>query len=366
MNNLTGHDTREKSISKSVKPFLAISMGDPAGIGPEVALRALSDESVYRQCRPVLVGDLGALEQAMQFTAEVLKVNSITRAEDGEYRHGTVDLYDMGMVDPGQYEMGRVSPVTGEAAFQYILKAIELAQSEEVDGTVTGPIHKEAIHQAGHHFSGHTEIYAHFTKTERYAMLLVEENLRVIHVSTHVSLRRACDLVRKERILEVIELLNEACISFEIEKPRIAVAGLNPHASDGGLFGEEEEKEIIPAVEEARARGIDVIGPEPSDTMFSKARGGSIDGCVAMYHDQGHIPFKVLGFRWDGEKGQMNSVRGVNITLGLPIIRVSVDHGTAMDIAGKGIASPDAMLLALAYAAKMARQRRKALSSFQG
>ncbi|MBC9868859.1 MAG: 4-hydroxythreonine-4-phosphate dehydrogenase PdxA [Opitutae bacterium] len=353
-------------MSKSVKPVLAITMGDPAGIGPEVALRALADESVYRQCRPLLVGDLGALEQAMRLTGAALKVNSVTRAEDGEFRHGTVDLYDMGMVDTAQYEVGRVAPETGEAAFQYVLKAIELAQSEEVDGTVTGPIHKEAIHQAGHYFSGHTEIYAHYTKTERYAMLLVEENLRVIHVSTHVSLRQACDLVRKERILEVIELLNEACLGFEIEKPRIAVAGLNPHASDGGLFGDEEEKEIIPAVEEARARGMDVIGPEPADTLFSKARGGDIDGCVAMYHDQGHIPFKVLGFQWDGEKRQMKSVRGVNITLGLPIIRVSVDHGTAMDIAGKGTASPDAMRLALAYATKMARQRRKALSGFQG
>ena len=334
-------------------------MGDPGSIGPEVAVRAFAQNSVYGKCRPLLVGDLGVLTKAIRFTGESLAVNSIKTAGDGKYERGTVDLFDMANVDLSKFEMGRVSAMAGQAAFQYVVKAIELAQAGDVDGTVTGPINKEAINLAGHHFSGHTEIYAHYTNTKKDAMLLVEDNLRVIHVSTHVSLRQACDLVQKGRILEVIELLNQACIGFEIENPRIAVAGLNPHAGDGGLFGDEEEKEIIPAIKEARRRGIDVIGPEPPDTLFAKARGGSIDGCVAMYHDQGHIPFKMVGFQWDSQKGKMKSVRGVNITLGLPIIRVSVDHGTAMDIAGKGIASPDAMLLAIDYATKMARRRRE-------
>ena len=251
------------------------------------------------------------------------------------------------------HKMGKVSAEYGNAAFENVVKLIDLALKKELDATVTGPIHKESINLAGHKFSGHTEIYAKYTRTKRYAMLLVEEDLRVIHVSTHVSLRKACDLVKKERILETIELLDEACKRIGIEKPRIGVAGLNPHSSDGGLFGNEEEKEIIPAIQEALAKGYNVEGPIPSDTLFPKAIGGVYDGCVAMYHDQGHIPFKVVGFNWDKIAKQMKSVRGVNITLGLPIIRTSVDHGTAMEIAGQNIASADAMVLAIKYAVRL-------------
>ena len=182
---------------------------------------------------------------------------------------------------------------------------------------------------------------------------MVQENLRVIHVSTHVSLREACDRVKKPRILEVIELIDAACKKLGIAEPKIGVAGLNPHSSDGGLFGSEEQEEILPAIEEARARGYHVDGPVPSDTLFPKAIGGVYDGCVAMYHDQGHIPFKVVGFNWDSDSQKMSSVRGVNITLGLPIIRTSVDHGTAMEIAGQNIASSDAMVLAIDYAVRL-------------
>jgi 4-phospho-D-threonate 3-dehydrogenase / 4-phospho-D-erythronate 3-dehydrogenase len=228
----------------------------------------------------------------------------------------------------------------------------------QVDATVTAPINKEAIHKAGHHFSGHTEIYAHFTKTEKYAMLLADSDLRVIHVTTHVSLRQACDLCKKERVLDVIRLLDDACRQFGIQNPRIAVAGLNPHAGEGGLFGDEEILEIIPAIEEANKQGFHVEGPVPPDTMFVKAVQGKYDGCVAMYHDQGHIPFKLEGFQWDNEKQTMKSVKGVNITLGLPIIRTSVDHGTAFEIAGRGIASPDAMLVSIDYAIKMAQNKK--------
>ena len=251
-----------------------------------------------------------------------------------------------------------MQPQCGNAAFVSVVKAIELAMAGEVDGTVTAPLNKEALHKAGHHFDGHTEIYAHYTNTKKYAMLLADEFLRVIHVSTHVSLREACDRVKKARIIEVTELINDACRQFGIAKPHIGIAGLNPHASDGGLFGWEEEKEIAPAVEELKSRGFYVDGPVSPDSLFAKARCGKFDGVVAMYHDQGHIPFKVVGFQWNKETGRMEASKGVNITLGLPIIRVSVDHGTAFDVAGQGIASAEGLLLAIDYASKMAVNRK--------
>jgi 4-hydroxythreonine-4-phosphate dehydrogenase len=230
----------------------------------------------------------------------------------------------------------------------------------QIDGTVTAPIHKEALNAAGHDFPGHTEIYAHLTKTREYAMLLANENLRVIHVSTHVSLREACDMVKKDRILAVIRLAHDACRQLGIESPRIGVAGLNPHSSDGGLFGREEEEEISPAVEEARALGMSVEGPIPPDTLFPKAKGGLYDVSVAMYHDQGHIPLKLLGFVWDRTTSSWQSVSGVNVTLGLPIIRASVDHGTAFGKAGKGTASPDSLVQAIMYAARLASNQARA------
>jgi 4-hydroxythreonine-4-phosphate dehydrogenase len=226
-----------------------------------------------------------------------------------------------------------------------------------IDGTVTGPIHKEAINAAGHHFTGHTEIYAHYTNTRDYSMMLVHGNLRVVHVTTHVPLREACDLVKKERILAVIRLAADACRQFGVESPRVGVAGLNPHSSDGGLLGREEATEIEPAIEDARAQGIDADGPVPADTLFSKARGGWYDICVAMYHDQGHIPLKLVGFVWDEAAQKWESVSGVNITLGLPIIRASVDHGTAFGKAGRGTAVPDSLVHAIQYAARMAAVR---------
>lgn len=265
----------------------------------------------------------------------------------------------MHCIDIKTLEFGKVQIQAGNAAFVSVVKAIDLAMKGDVDGTVTAPLNKEALNKAGHHFDGHTEIYAHYTNTKKYAMLLADEFMRVIHVSTHVSLREACDRVKKQRIMDVTDLIWDACRQFGIEHPRIGIAGLNPHASDNGLFGWEEEKEIIPAVEALRAKGYDVSGPVPPDTLFAKAKCGQFDGCVAMYHDQGHIPFKVVGFNWNKETGKMESVKGVNITLGLPIIRVSVDHGTAFDVAGKGIASDGAMMLSLEYASKMANNRTK-------
>jgi 4-hydroxythreonine-4-phosphate dehydrogenase len=254
---------------------------------------------------------------------------------------------------------GEISAMAGNASFEAVKKVIDLAMAGDVDATVTGPINKKSINEAGHHFAGHTEIYAHYTGTKKYAMLLVEENMRVIHVSTHVSLREACDLVKKDRIIQVIELLHNGILSLGATNTKIGVAGLNPHAGDSGLFGTEDDGEIKPAVEEARKMGYDVDGPVPADTLFSKAATGTYGGIVAMYHDQGHIPFKLTGFKWNAAKKQMDSVKGVNITMGLPIIRTSVDHGTAFEIAGKGIASPDAMVLAIEAAVQLSKHRVK-------
>jgi 4-hydroxythreonine-4-phosphate dehydrogenase len=334
-----------------MKPIIGISMGDPAGIGPEVIVKALLKRSVYAQCKPVVFGDACVIKQAIDFLSSTLKVNAIFNIRDAKSKYGTIDVFDLANFDQ-KIEYGVVSANAGRAAFESIVKVIELAKIGEVDATVTAPINKEAINLAGFHFSGHTEIYAQYTDTKKYAMLLVHNNLRVIHVSTHVSLREACDLAKKDRIIEVFKLLYDACRNFGIAEPRIAVAGLNPHSGDNGLFGWEEEREIIPAIKELQREGLHVIGPVPPDTLFSKAIGGMYDGCVAMYHDQGHIPFKVVGFNWNKSKKTLD-VEGVNITLGLPIIRVSVDHGTAFEIAGKGIASEKAMLTSIDYAAKM-------------
>jgi 4-hydroxythreonine-4-phosphate dehydrogenase len=340
-----------------ILPKLAITMGDPAGIGPEIVVRALNHKETYEQCRPLVTGDAEVMRLAVKALGLDMEVNAINQVSDAKFTYGCIDVYDLKCVDMTEFEFGKVSAQCGNAAFVSIRKAIDLAMANEVDGTVTAPLNKEALNLAGHHFDGHTEIYATFTETKKYAMLLADEFLRVIHVSTHVSLREACDRVKKSRIIEVTELIHDACRQFGIDNPRIGIAGLNPHSSDNGLFGWEEEKEIIPAVNELCARGFNVVGPVPPDTLFAKAKCGQFDGCVAMYHDQGHIPFKVVGFNWNKETGKMDSVKGVNITLGLPIIRVSVDHGTAFDVAGKGIASEDAMMLSIDYATRMAISR---------
>jgi 4-phospho-D-threonate 3-dehydrogenase / 4-phospho-D-erythronate 3-dehydrogenase len=336
------------------KPILAITMGDPAGIGPEIALKAFAEKSVYDHCRPLLIGNIQVLEKMSGIIKSPLELHSVNDVSDANFKYGTVDVFHIdveGGID--DIDFGKISAKAGDLAFRIVTRAIDLAMKNEVDGTVTGPIHKGAINSAGHTFSGHTEIYAHYTNTSKYAMLLAEENLRVIHVSTHVSLRQACDLVKKDRVLDCVRLMHSALAKIGIGNPRIGVAGLNPHSSDNGLFGDEEMKEIIPAVNAAKDEGFNVDGPIPPDTLFALAVGGQYDGCIAMYHDQGHIPFKVKGFVWDLKSGSMKTVKGVNITLGLPIIRTSVDHGTAFEIAGKGIASHQALLSAIDYAIKL-------------
>lgn len=340
-------------------PIIAITMGDPASIGPEITAKALAEKGMYEICRPLVVGDAAMMEKALKITGhEELRVRSVSAPEEAKYGFGAIDVLDMGMVNADELPIGKVSREAGEAAFRYVEKAIALAMSGEVDATVTNALNKEAINLAGHHFAGHTEIYAEYTNTEKYTMMLAHGDLRVVHVSTHVSLREACDRVKKERVLEVIRIAHEACRSLGIDDPRIGVAGLNPHSGENGLFGREEIDEIIPAITTARDEGINAEGPVPPDTVFSKARGGQYDIVVAMYHDQGHIPLKLIGFVYDGSKGGWQSVEGVNITLGLPIIRVSVDHGTAFDQAGKGTADQSSLRNAILYASRLAASAR--------
>lgn len=345
-------------MRKEGKPVIVITMGDPASIGPEIAVKALLEEKIYAICNPVLVGDAGVFRHIISHLQLPATVHAIRSVSEAKFIRGTIDVLDLENMPADQLVFGEISAVAGHASFEAVRKAIELAMAKEVDATVTGPINKKSINEAGHHFAGHTEIYAHYTGTKKYAMLLVEDSMKVIHVSTHVSLRQACDLVKKDRIIQVIELLHQGMQQLGETNLKIGVAGLNPHAGDNGLFGAEDAEEIMPAVQEAIAAGYDVEGPVPPDTLFAKAATGYYGGVVAMYHDQGHIPFKLSGFKWNAEKGQMDSVKGVNITMGLPIIRTSVDHGTAFEIAGKGIASHDAMVLAIESAVQLSRFQR--------
>ncbi|MCI8950276.1 MAG: 4-hydroxythreonine-4-phosphate dehydrogenase PdxA [Lachnospiraceae bacterium] len=343
-----------------MKPIIGITLGDPAGIGPEITVKALADHPIYEKCRPLVIGDADVLKKAAQIVGRPeIQIHSIEKPSEGTYLPGCIDVIDMKAVDLENLSIGKVSAMAGEAAFQYVKKVIELAMAGEVDATVTNALNKEAINLAGRHYSGHTEIYAEFTETDKYTMMLAHKELRVVHVSTHVSLREACDRAKKERILEVIRIANQACKDMGIESPKVGVAGLNPHCGENGLFGREEIEEILPAVETAKAEGIDAYGPIPADTVFSKAQGGWYDIVVAMYHDQGHIPLKVVGFVYNKEKQQWDAVEGVNITLGLPIIRTSVDHGTAFDQAGSGKANELSLLNAIEYAVNFANGRQK-------
>jgi 4-hydroxythreonine-4-phosphate dehydrogenase len=336
------------------KPIIGISMGDPAGIGPEIIAAALAKPQPHRICRPIVIGDAATIRRATSFARVSLKVNPVKKVTDATFSQGTIDVFDLANADPAEYELGNVSAVAGHAAFEAVRVMIELAMKKEIAATVTAPIHKEALAIAGHHFPGHTEIFGHFTRTTDFTMMLAAGLVRVVHVSTHVSLRQACDAVTRPRVLKVIELGFDACRKLGIAKPKVGVAGLNPHASDGGLFGSEERDHIIPACEDARARGIQVEGPQPADTFFPKVVAGAYDVAVAMYHDQGHIPTKLQGFKYDAASRTWTSVNGINVSLGMPIVRASVDHGTAFDQAGKGTASDASLLDAIEYAAKMA------------
>jgi 4-phospho-D-threonate 3-dehydrogenase / 4-phospho-D-erythronate 3-dehydrogenase len=315
------------------RPRIAITMGDPAGIGPEIAVMALTNEEVFELCTPLVVGDLAVLRRAADAVGA-------SPAPLEEY------VLDLGMMAGGDHVWGAATAAGGRAAAAYIERSVELALAGDVAAIVTGPINKDAIHQAEVPFPGHTEMLASLTGTADYAMMLVGPDLHVAHVSTHVSLRDAIERVRRPRIETVIALTHQALEREGIASPRIAVAGLNPHAGEGGMFGREEIDEIAPAVRAAADRGIDVSGPHPPDTVFLFASRGRYDAVVAMYHDQGHIPAKLSGFDVS-----------VNVTIGLPIVRASVDHGTAYDIAGTGSATVSSLLAAIRYAARAARAR---------
>ncbi|CAB1056861.1 4-hydroxythreonine-4-phosphate dehydrogenase (EC [Olavius sp. associated proteobacterium Delta 1] len=345
-------------MSEDKRPILGISVGDPGGIGPEITVKALNVEDIYDHCRPLVVADHRVMEDVLGFSDFNLKLNPVQHVRDAIFKHGTIDVLDMNNMPRDCLRYKEVTPEQGRASFEYVAKVIELATDQEIDGTVTGPINKAAINAAGHHYAGHTEIYAALTDTRDYSMMLSHGNFRVTHVSTHVSLRQACDLVKKERVIRVIDLTYDALKNFSLSEPRIGVAGLNPHCGEEGMFGYEDDEEILPAVEHARKKGYDVEGPIPADTIFSKMKGGMYDAVVVMYHDQGHIPMKFFGFQYDQKTGQWGEMSGVNITLGLPIVRTSVDHGTAFGKAGEGRANPQSMIEAIKLGALLSRKRR--------
>lgn len=335
------------------RPILGISTGDPAGIGPEITIKALALPEIYEVCKPLVVCDAKIIEQAISICGFEMATNVIRKPFEGIYEYGTVDVLDMKNIDMDSFRFNAVSEMTGKASYEYVEKVITLAKDGLIDATITGPIHKEAIQKAGYHYAGHTEIYGALTGTKNYAMMLADGGFRVVHISTHVSLSEAIKRVKKERIVNVIQLANEALKKISIVAPRIAVAGLNPHAGENGLFGMEEIDEIIPAIEEAKRLNIQAEGPFPPDTIFPKMRGGQYDIVVCMYHDQGHIPTKLLGFNYNHEKNVWEGLSGVNITLGLPIIRVSVDHGVAFDKGGKGEANAESMIQAIKYGVRL-------------
>ena len=358
----------------NTRPIIGISMGDPFGNGPEITVRAMSDPDLYRRCRPLVVGDVSSMEYALEVAKKVsgisLQLHSVKVPAEAKFEYGTIDVLDMGIVPASEIPHKEIDGVPqpfglgatrlgGEAAFQYVVKVIELAMAGEIDATVTNALSKEAINMAGHHYSGHTEIYADYTKTSKYTMMLAHENLRVVHVSTHVSLREACDRVKKDRVLDCIHIANNACKALGIQSPKIGVAGLNPHCGENGMFGYEEVEEIQPAIDAALAEGINIPEkkPTPPDTVFSKALGGWYDIVVVMYHDQGHIPLKVKGFVYNREEKHWEAVAGVNVTLGLPIIRASVDHGTGFGHAGSGHANELSLGNAISYAIQLAENR---------
>lgn len=342
-----------------MKHKIAITMGDPSGIGAEIAVKALNSRKVYEQCIPLVIGDRIPMAEAIAFTGTELKLRVIQSPEEAKGEFGYIDLMDLGCMKPGSWEYKKVCRASGEASFQYVVCGIRLAMERKIHAVVTGPINKEAINLAGHHYSGHTEILAAYTGSDRCAMLLCSQQLRVIHVTTHVSMREACNRIQdgKSRIEEVIRLADEAMKLLNIENPRIGVAGLNAHSSENGLFGGEERAAIIPAIEACQGQGILVEGPVPPDTVFVKALAGQYDVVVAMYHDQGHIPLKLNGFRLDKKTNRYTAMSGVNATVGLPIIRTSVDHGTAFGKAGEGRANEESLVDALNMAALMARKR---------
>jgi len=332
-----------KRLGAASGPLIAITMGDPAGVGPEIVLGALATTEVSQECRPVVVGDATVLRQADRLLGTGLSIECLKQLDDTISRPGSIQVLDLSNVSWDDLQLGHVSAMAGRAAVDYVTTAIGLAQRGEVDAIVTAPINKQAINLAGYQYIGHTEILADLTHTHTCTTMLANGNLRVTHVTRHVPLRKVASHVTQASVLQTIITSAQGLHKLGIHRPRVAVAALNPHSGDGGLLGQEELEQIGPAVEQAREQGIDARGPYPADTVFVRAARGEFDVVVAMYHDQGHIPIKVSDFE-----------RSYTITLGLPILRTSVDHGTAFDIAWQGKANPQSMIAAIHAAAQLA------------
>lgn len=335
-------------MNEKYRPLLAITMGDAAGSGPEIVTKALVDLQTRAVCRPVVIGDAATMRAALKVTGVLGEVRAIEKLSEALFRNGIIEVIDLHNIQFDRLTRGQVDPMAGKAAFEYIKLATDLALAGKCDAIVTSAINKEALNKAGYHYDGHTQLLAELCGAPDVAMMLVSGQLRITHVTTHVSLRQAIEQVRPERILTVLRLTNESLRQMGIGEPRIAVAGLNPHAGESGLFGDEELKYITPAIEAARRQGIDIVGPFPPDSVFLRTSEGQFDAAIAMYHDQGHIAIKMLGI-----------TQGVNITLGLPIIRTSVDHGTVFGKAGKGTADPTSLIQAIKLATVMCRNRRR-------
>ena len=328
----------------SQKPAIAITMGDPCGIGPEVVVKAMADPRVYATCRPLVVGNVYAMEQAVSLTGLPVKINEVEDTATSGQEPGVIDVVDIHNLNPEDITIGEISPTCGKAAMEWVTKAGELAMAGVVDALATAPLNKEAASLAGYKSVGHMELLQELSKSKLVATMLMAKNLRVVHLSTHRSLSLACELVKKDRVLDHLKLTHDSFVTYGFKIPRIGVAALNPHGSDGGLMGDEEASEIAPAVEAARSEGIEAIGPIPADVIFHQAIQGQYDAVLCMYHDQGHIPVKVYGFE-----------ESITANLGLPFVRTSVDHGTAFDIAGKGVASHESMLESIRLAVALAQ-----------
>jgi len=327
------------------RPRVAVTMGDAAGISPEIIVKSLADPAAARDCIPLVLGDRRVLERAMDATGVRVPIRTIASAAEAEGRPSTIELVDYANVDIANHRWGEVNPAHGEAAVHYTREAGRLALAGEIDAMVSAPLNKEAMHAAGHPYEGQTEILGELTGTKP-AMLLLLGQMRLMLFTNHMALRAVCDYVRKDRVLERLVLADAALRDMGIAKPRLAVAGLNPHAGEEGAFGHEERDEIVPALEAARARGIDARGPFPADTVFLRARDGAFDLTLALYHDQGLMAVKLLGF------GTV-----VTLLVGLPLIRTSTGHGTAFDIAGKNIADHRNLLEAIRVAGEIAAGR---------
>jgi 4-phospho-D-threonate 3-dehydrogenase / 4-phospho-D-erythronate 3-dehydrogenase len=325
------------------RPIVGITMGDAAGVGPEIIMKALGQREVHELCRPLVVGDAGRLRQAGRIVGAALTVKPVADPAAAAFRQAEVDCIDLALV-PDDLPWGRLSPVAGDAAYHYIARAVELARAGKIHAICTAPLNKEALHAGGHVFPGHTELLAKLSGTQEVSMMLATPKMRVIHVTTHIGLVDAVERIDAGLVERTILRGHEALVRAGLPHPRVAVCGINPHAGEHGLFGRgEEESKVAPGVEAARAKGVLADGPLPADTVFFRAGRGDFDLVVAMYHDQGHGPVKVLGLE-----------AGVNITVGLPFVRTSVDHGTAFDIAGTGKADERSLVEALRQAVALA------------